>query len=500
MIIGVVASTGTVARSENKHRALSITAVFNTLAQSFIGEGQRRAVEVIRKRTGRAPAVVADVELVLQSQRLGDLAISPGDPGRDDLRIGGDADDAGLVVLRRADDAGHCRAMGIPRVLVATVLRIELCVIGQRKVDPCLQIRVRGVDAVVDHADGDTGTSDLAIQLVYAQRRQIPLRRLQGICHATIELAQPHGVSAGGGAIGANVEVVDAAARRRDHQMRVLPGTRVVVAHQLVASGVEQAQRRIGQVTADHPAAARTERQHINDIDLASHQIGADPVTVAGIVDRACGRCAGFDQNAGPCVSADVIGQGRREVPLAGIELISPDIARRVSRSHGEVIEAIIENRYCQIDPAGVGRIMAHGHQGDVGVEQAQRGLGQSAQAIAKTLDREVVDLAFVELDREQIGIGGAADLALTAFINGKQAIAGKTVATDLIRVVIDMAAAQIDDAQLVLSRLVLIARIDADAHPATAGGGKARAVEQGRCANHRRRINRAGSTAAGGE
>ena len=222
VVIGVLSIRRAIARREHKHRAHSIATVLHALAQSLVGKGQRGAVEVVGKRIDGTPAVVADIKLVLQAQCLGNLVPSPLHAGRRDLGVRRDADNAGFVVLCADDNAGHrcavevAHRVGGVRNLVLAVLCVVHRVIGLGKVNSRLQVRVGRINAVIDHANRDTRTTDLAVELVQTQGRQVPLRRLQWVCDAAIELTQAQRVATQLCTVGSYVEVIRAVGRRRD--------------------------------------------------------------------------------------------------------------------------------------------------------------------------------------------------------------------------------------------------------------------------------------------
>ena len=75
-----------------------------------------------------------------------------------------------------------------------TVCCLKLSVVGLSKVDAALQVRMGRVNAVVHHTHRDAGTANLPIELVQPQGRKVPLRRLEGVCHAAVKLTQAQGV------------------------------------------------------------------------------------------------------------------------------------------------------------------------------------------------------------------------------------------------------------------------------------------------------------------
>ena len=44
-----------------------------------------------------------------------------------------------------------------------TIIGIKFGVIGHREIKVCLKIRMRGIDTIIHHTDGDTRTAVLAI-------------------------------------------------------------------------------------------------------------------------------------------------------------------------------------------------------------------------------------------------------------------------------------------------------------------------------------------------
>ena len=485
MVIGVVAVGSTVASREHKYRAKPMAPVFDALAQGLVGKGQGCAVEVVAKRVRRAPAVVADIKLVLQTQRLGDLIPTPLDPGRNDLCIRRDADDAGFVILSTHNDARDCRAVEVAhragRIgnLVLAILRVRDGVKRQAKVDLSLQVRMCGVDTIINHAHRDARAADLSVELVQAQRRQVPLRRLQRVGHAAVELTQTQGVSTEFGAVRADVKVVGAISRRRNQQTRIKPGTRVVVLHQFRTRGIKQAQRSVLQGTTSGAAAARAVCQHVNHIHLACCQSGTDPVLVTGVVDTPRNRRTRQYADARARVAADVVRAGRTAITQARFKLIGSEVARHIGGTHGQVVAPAAEHRYGQVSAARAAVKGSDRDQGTIGIEQAQSRLRQRAQTIAKTLDRKVVKITNGEVDSEQVGVGGAVNAPRNRVVAGQHTMRGVVVTTRQVRPVIQGATTQVHHAHFVLPGLRCIQGIHGDAHTPTAVGRERGSIEQ---------------------